>query len=87
MLNESFAQARTVRAYRLEAPETIRAESAFAQLYRALMRMAKGRARVDPVLEVLGGARGRRGDRLRRLARRRSARRRSATSPASSPRC
>jgi ATP-binding cassette, subfamily B, bacterial MsbA len=56
MLNESFAQARTVRAYRLEAVESSRAESAFAQLYRALMRMAKGRARVDPVLEVLGGA-------------------------------
>ena len=56
MLNESFAQARTVRAYRLEDAETARAESAFAQLYRALMRMAKGRARVDPVLEVLGGA-------------------------------
>ena len=56
MLNESFAQARTVRAYRLEDAETERAESAFAQLYRALMRMAKGRARVDPVLEVLGGA-------------------------------
>jgi subfamily B ATP-binding cassette protein MsbA len=56
MLNESFAQARTVRAYRLEASETSRAESAFAQLYRALMRMARGRARVDPVLEVLGGA-------------------------------
>ena len=56
MLNESFTQARTVRAYRLEASETIRAETAFAQLYRALMRMAKGRARVDPVLEVLGGA-------------------------------
>ena len=56
MLNESFTQARTVRAYRLEAFETDRAETAFAQLYRALMRMAKGRARVDPVLEVLGGA-------------------------------
>jgi subfamily B ATP-binding cassette protein MsbA len=56
MLNESFAQARTVRAYRLEAAETGRAENAFAQLYRALMRMAKGRARIDPVLEVLGGA-------------------------------
>jgi subfamily B ATP-binding cassette protein MsbA len=56
MLNESFAQARTVRAYRLEAAETERAESAFTQLYRALMRIAKGRARTDPVLEVLGGA-------------------------------
>src|ERR1700760_2754469 len=55
MLNESFAQARIVRAYRLEAAETARAESAFMQLYRALMRMAKGRARVDPMLEVLGG--------------------------------
>jgi subfamily B ATP-binding cassette protein MsbA len=56
MLNESFAQARVVRAYRLEGAETDRANHAFAQLYRALMRMAKGRARVDPVLEVLGGA-------------------------------
>lgn len=56
MLNESFAQARVVRAYRLEAAETLRAEDAFSQLYRALMRMTKGRARVDPVLEVLGGA-------------------------------
>jgi subfamily B ATP-binding cassette protein MsbA len=56
MLNESFAQARTVRAYRLEASETQRAETAFAQLYRALLRMTRSRARVDPVLEVLGGA-------------------------------
>jgi ATP-binding cassette, subfamily B, bacterial MsbA len=56
LLNESFAQARTVRAYRLEATETRRAEAAFTQLYRALMRMTKSRARVDPVLEVLGGA-------------------------------
>jgi subfamily B ATP-binding cassette protein MsbA len=56
MLNESFAQARTVRAYRLEEVETHRAEEAFNQLYRALMRMTKNRARVDPVLEVLGGA-------------------------------
>jgi subfamily B ATP-binding cassette protein MsbA len=56
ILNESFAQARTVRAYRLEEAETHRAENAFAQLYRALLRMTKGRARVDPILEVLGGA-------------------------------
>ena len=56
LLNESFAQARTVRAYRLEASETQRAETAFAHLYRALLRMTRSRARVDPVLEVLGGA-------------------------------
>jgi subfamily B ATP-binding cassette protein MsbA len=56
LLNESFAQARTVRAYRLEASETRRAEAAFAQLYSALLRMTKSRSRVEPVLEVLGGA-------------------------------
>jgi subfamily B ATP-binding cassette protein MsbA len=55
LLNESFAQARVVRAYRLEASESRRAEAAFAELYRALLRMTRGRARVDPVLEVLGG--------------------------------
>jgi len=56
LLNESFAQARTVRAYRLEAAETARASGAFQELYRALMRMARSRARIDPMLEVIGGA-------------------------------
>ncbi len=56
LLNESFAQARTVRAYRLEGAETRRAGAAFENLYRALMRMIRGRARLDPILEVLGGA-------------------------------
>jgi subfamily B ATP-binding cassette protein MsbA len=55
LLNESFAQARTVRAYRLEASETRRAEAAFQSLYKSLLRMTKSRARVEPVLEVLGG--------------------------------
>ncbi len=56
LLNESFAQARTVRAYRLEEAETKRAAGAFQALYRSLMRMIRGRARLDPILEVLGGA-------------------------------
>jgi ATP-binding cassette, subfamily B, bacterial MsbA len=56
LLNESFAQARTVRAYRLEAQESRRAEAAFQQLYKSLLRMTKSRSRVEPVLEVLGGA-------------------------------
>jgi subfamily B ATP-binding cassette protein MsbA len=56
MLNESFAQARTVRAYGLEASESRRAEAAFQQLYKSLLRMTKSRSRVEPVLEVLGGA-------------------------------
>jgi subfamily B ATP-binding cassette protein MsbA len=55
LLNESFAQARTVRAYRLEGQETRRAEAAFERLYRALMSMSRSRARIDPVLEMLGG--------------------------------
>jgi subfamily B ATP-binding cassette protein MsbA len=56
MLNESFAQARTVRAYRMEEAEAARANDAFTQLYRSLLRMTKTRSRVDPLLEVLGGA-------------------------------
>ena len=56
LLNESFTQARTVRAYGLEQSETRRAEGAFSDLYRSLLRMTRSRARIDPLLEVLGGA-------------------------------
>jgi subfamily B ATP-binding cassette protein MsbA len=55
MLNESFAQARTVRAYGLEAIEQNRAGKTFDRLYRALIRMTRTRARLDPMLEVLAG--------------------------------
>jgi subfamily B ATP-binding cassette protein MsbA len=55
ILNESFAQARTVRAYGLEAHEKSRANQTFDLLYRALIRMTRTRARLDPMLEVLGG--------------------------------
>ncbi|HQT87345.1 MAG TPA: ABC transporter ATP-binding protein [Acidiphilium sp.] len=55
LLTESFAQARTVRAYGLEQPEQHRANQAFDQLYTALLRMIRGRAALDPMLEVLGG--------------------------------
>jgi subfamily B ATP-binding cassette protein MsbA len=55
MLNESFAQARTVRAYRLEAVERQRAQKTFERLYQSLLRMNRSRARIDPFLEVLGG--------------------------------
>ncbi|MGI4799716.1 MAG: ABC transporter ATP-binding protein [Janthinobacterium lividum] len=54
-LYQSFAQARTVRAYRLEATESARAKAAFEQLYSALLRMTRSRAILDPMLEVLGG--------------------------------
>ena len=55
LLHQSFAQARTVRAYRLEGAEQARAGQAFHDMYRALLRMARSRARLDPMLEVLGG--------------------------------
>ena len=55
LLNESFAAARVVRSYRLEAQEEARAQNAFADLRRSLYRIASTRARVDPILEVLGG--------------------------------
>jgi subfamily B ATP-binding cassette protein MsbA len=55
VLNESFAQARTIRAYGLESHEKSRANATFENLYRALLRMTKTRARLDPMLEVLGG--------------------------------
>ena len=55
ILTESFAQARTVRAYGLEGAETKRADAAFDRLTRSLIRMARSRARVDPVMEVIGG--------------------------------
>ncbi len=56
LLTESFSQARTVRAYRLEAVEAARANRMFRELNRALMRMTRTRSGVDPMLEVLGGA-------------------------------
>lgn len=56
ILTESFAQARTVRAYRLEQAEIARARRAFQALFASLNRMTRSRARIDPFLETLGGA-------------------------------
>ncbi len=56
LLHESFTQARTVRAYRLEESERRRANATFQSLYSSLLKMNRSRARVDPFLEVLGGA-------------------------------
>jgi ATP-binding cassette, subfamily B, bacterial MsbA len=56
ILTESFTQARTVRAYRLEQMEQTRAQAAFAGLYAEQMRITRSRSRIDPLLEVLGGA-------------------------------
>ncbi|MCE2575011.1 ABC transporter ATP-binding protein [Komagataeibacter sp. FNDCR2] len=56
MLTESFSQSRTIRVYRLEHAEQARAATVLDILHDRLLRIARGRARVDPMLEVLGGA-------------------------------
>ncbi|MCS6933135.1 MAG: ABC transporter ATP-binding protein/permease [Acetobacteraceae bacterium] len=54
-LTESFAAARVVRAYGLEAQEEARAARAFARLRDALLTISLTRARLDPILEAIGG--------------------------------
>ncbi|MFN6954185.1 MAG: ABC transporter ATP-binding protein [Acetobacteraceae bacterium] len=54
-LTESFAAARVVRAYGLEAQEEARAARAFRRLRDALLTIALTRARLDPILEAIGG--------------------------------
>jgi len=56
LLTESFSQARTVRAYGLEAAETQRANAAFERMFRAVMAIIRSRSRIDPLLETIGGA-------------------------------
>lgn len=55
LLNETFAQSRTVRVYGMEEREIERAGKSFEQLYDATLKIISGRARVDPIMEVLGG--------------------------------
>lgn len=55
LLTESFAAARVVRTYGLEAQEEHRAGRAFADLREALLSIARTRAKLDPILEALGG--------------------------------
>jgi subfamily B ATP-binding cassette protein MsbA len=54
-LTESFAAARVVRAYGLEAQEEARAARAFERLRDALLTISLTRARLDPILESIGG--------------------------------
>jgi len=54
-LAESFAAARVVRTYRLEAQEEARAARTFGELRAALFGIARIRASLDPMLEALGG--------------------------------
>jgi subfamily B ATP-binding cassette protein MsbA len=52
---ETFSGVRLVKTFRLEGWAAARAAAAFASLRESLMLLARGRARIDPVLEALAG--------------------------------
>lgn len=54
-LKESFGGARMVKAYGLEASEEERLGRSFDERIRLFLRLVTQQARVDPILEVLGG--------------------------------
>jgi subfamily B ATP-binding cassette protein MsbA len=55
LLSETLHASRMTRAYSLEAHEIHRTETAFDDLFQRLFYLMLGRARIDPMLEVLGG--------------------------------
>lgn len=54
-LKESLGGARMVRAYGLEARESQRLGSSFDERIRRYLKLVTEQARVDPILEVMGG--------------------------------
>jgi subfamily B ATP-binding cassette protein MsbA len=54
-LNESLQGARMVRTYELEAYENQRLGKSFDDRIRLFLKLVTNKARVDPILEVLGG--------------------------------
>ena len=55
LLAETLQGARMVKAFQLEAGEKTRTKSAFDDLFHRLVTLLAGRAKIDPILEVLGG--------------------------------
>lgn len=56
LLGESIGSARVVKTYGLEEREIERASASFEQRRKLAMKLARNRARSEPLLEVLGGA-------------------------------
>ena len=54
-LNESFSGARMVKTYGLEESENTRLNKSFSERVRLYLKLVSNQARVDPILEVLGG--------------------------------
>ena len=55
LLAETLQGARMVKAYQMERAETDRTSGAFDGLYMRLVGLLTGRAKIDPILEVVGG--------------------------------
>jgi ATP-binding cassette, subfamily B, bacterial MsbA len=55
-LEESFSGARMVKTYGLEGHEIERSKDSFLQRFKLALSLAASKARVDPILEVVGGA-------------------------------
>ena len=55
LLGETIGGARMVKAFQLEAIEKKRNASAFEALFTKLVNLLAGRAKIDPILEALGG--------------------------------
>ena len=54
-INEIMFGQRIIRAYKLESHEIKRNEVAFDQLFKRIFRIDMGRARIESILEALGG--------------------------------
>lgn len=55
LLGETIGGARMVKAFQLEEIEKKRSASAFEALFTKLVNLLAGRAKIDPILEALGG--------------------------------
>ena len=55
LLGETLGGARMVKAFQLEAIERNRTNRAFESLFTKLVNLLAGRAKIDPILEALGG--------------------------------
>lgn len=54
-LEQAFSGVRLIKSYRMESYERGRANDLFDQIYYLVMKTVKGRARMYPILETLGG--------------------------------
>ncbi|NKB47951.1 MAG: ATP-binding cassette domain-containing protein [Alphaproteobacteria bacterium] len=54
-LGQSFGGIRLIKAYGMESYESGRSDAQFDEVYRLIVKTVKGRARSQPIMEILGG--------------------------------